>query len=144
MLHRRSAPLLALLLATPLAGCGAIRFEEDTPAAARAPAPPSVAGAWTGAWVVEGQRVEGTLTLRQEGRALTATFSSAALGKAALGPGTVEPDGRVRLELEYDLACPGKARLAGVLGGQGTELGGTLTATDCTGEAAGTFAFSRP
>lgn len=130
------------LLATLLAGCSAIRFEPDTPAIPD-PEPPRVEGSWNGAWIVEGQQVQGTLVIRQQGNELAATFSSAALGKPALGSGRVEDDGRVRLELEYDLSCPGKARMTGTLGEGGAVLGGALAATDCTGDAAGTFSFAR-
>ena len=65
------------------------------------------------------------------------------MGKAALGFGSVRDDGRVRLELDYDLACPGKALMTGSLQDQGSRLGGTLAANDCTGKASGTFAFAR-
>ena len=135
-------PLLSMLAA----GCGAIRFEPDgepEPPARREEPPASVAGSWAGIWEIEGQRIEGTLVVRQDGNDLRATFVSPALGGDAVGTGSVEDDGRVRLELKYNVSCAGTAQLTGELLEQGTRLGGTLAASDCTGRASGTFAFSR-
>jgi hypothetical protein len=143
-------PLRWSLLVTvaAAAACSAIRFDpepEPTPSAEPPPPPPavSVAGSWAGAWVIEGQRIEGTLVLRQDGPDLEATFASRALGGDAAGEGNLERDGRVELDLKYNVACPGTAKLTGNLLQDGTRLGGSLTATDCTGKAAGTFSFAR-
>jgi hypothetical protein len=136
--------ITALSLASLVCACSAIRFEEEpAPQAATPPAPGlTVAGSWAGRWEIEGQRIEGTLVLRQEGTDLRATFASPSLGGDAVGSGSLE-DRRVQLELKYNVACPGTAQLSGDLVGEGTQLDGALVATDCTGRATGTFSFAR-
>ena len=138
---------MAVLVASAAAGCSAIRFEsEPEPAAAPAPDPrpvASLAGSWAGMWEIEGQRIQGTLVLRQNGADLQATFASPALGGDAAGAGNLDADGQVELELSYNVACPGTARLTGEVLDRAGRLSGTLVATDCTGRANGTFAFSR-
>jgi hypothetical protein len=133
------------LLAALSAGCSAIRFDPE-PESAPAPSRPrlvSLDGSWGGVWEIEGQRIEGTLVLRQDGSDLEATFASPTLGGTATGEGSLEDDGQVELDLAYNIACPGTARLTGSLQGQGSRLGGALIATDCTGKANGTFSFTR-
>lgn len=121
------------------AACSAIRFGSEKPAVP----PPALAGPWTGAWIVEGQRFDGSLVVRQSGADLTATFDSRGLGGEATGKGKVESDGSVRLELRYRTTCAGTAQLRGTVSDQGSRLGGALTASDCTGKANGTFSFTR-
>ena len=138
-LPRRAAPkIAAALFALALAGCGAIRFGSETPVTP----PPALAGGWIGSWTVEGQRIDGTLSLRQNGAALSATFSSKGLGGDAVGTGKVDAQGRVSLELKYRTSCQGTAKLSGALD-SGGQLGGAIAATDCTGKASGTFSFRR-
>jgi hypothetical protein len=137
-------PITALALASLVCACSAIRFEEEPPTPQATPPTPAVAvaGSWAGVWEIEGQRIEGTLVLRQEGTDLRATFASPSLGGDAVGSGSLE-DRRVQLELKYNVACPGTAQLSGDLLGEGTLLDGALIATDCTGRATGTFSFAR-
>lgn len=136
------------LLAFVAAGCGAIRFDPDSEPQLPVPRPAptaaaAVGGSWNGIWEIDGQRIEGTLTLRQTGSDLDATFASAALGSDAVGTGMVGEGDSVRLTLNYNVACPGTAELTGELRQQGALLGGSLVASDCTGRATGTFAFTR-
>jgi hypothetical protein len=134
-----------LAVAALICGCGAIRFESDPEPAPPPPPPPSLpmlAGDWAGVWEIEGQRIQGTLVMQQAGTDLKATFSSSALGGAAYGTGSLDGE-RIQLELKYNLSCPGTARLTGDLQGQGTQIEGALSATDCTGKADGTFVFAR-
>jgi hypothetical protein len=130
--------MAAALAAFVLTGCGAIRFGSETPVTP----PPALAGAWTGSWTVEGQRLDGTLSLRQNGTGLNATFTSKGLGGDAIGTGKVDGQGRLSLELKYRTTCAGTAKLTGALN-QGGQLGGAVAATDCTGKASGTFSFRR-
>jgi len=92
---------------------------------------------------VEGQEIVGVLTLSQRGRVLGVMFSSTGLIGQATGSGTLEDGGSVRLELEYNVQCPGTIVLSGAILDQDTRLRGTLTATDCTGDASGAFVFAR-
>jgi hypothetical protein len=135
---RATLALGATLSTLVLAGCGAIGFGSERPVAPL----PALAGAWAGSWVVEGQRIDGTLTLRQDGSDLSATFTSRGLGGDATGSGKVDAQGQVHLQLKYRTTCGGSAQLTGALDGGG-RLGGSLSASDCTGKAAGTFSFTR-
>ena len=136
---------LRLSLLVTLAGCSAIRVDPEPEPQPGQPAARAVslAGSWAGVWEIEGQRIEGTLVVRQAASDLEATFASPALGGDATGDGSLEDDGRVELDLKYNLACPGTAKLTGNVQQEGTRLGGSLTATDCTGKANGTFSFAR-
>ena len=132
---RKTSSCLALLALVTTA-CGVIRFGGDPPAV-------SLEGSWSGALEVEGQEIVGVLTLSQRGRVLGVMFSSTGLIGQATGSGTLEDGGSVRLELEYNVQCPGTIVLSGAILDQDTRLRGTLTATDCTGDASGAFVFAR-
>lgn len=125
--------LVLIVLVTP--ACGIIRG-GDTSAV-------RLDGSWTGALEVEGQEVVGVLTLSQRGRDLRARFSSTGLIGQASGSGRIEDAARVRLELKYNVQCPGAMVLSGAILDQGTRLLGSITATDCTGDAEGAFVFAR-
>ena len=126
--------LVLIVLVTP--ACGIIRGGGD-PSAVR------LDGSWTGALEVEGQEVVGVLILSQRARDLRARFSSTGLIGQATGSGRIEDGARVRLELKYNVQCPGAMVLSGAILGQGTRLLGSITATDCTGDAEGAFVFAR-
>ena len=104
---------------------------------------PSVSGDFVGQIAIQGQAVSGTLRVDQEAEALTATFEAPSFGLVAEGSGTVSGDGTIALSLEYDLQCPGVARLSGDVSADGRRLEGRIEAEDCTGPVAGTFEFSR-
>ena len=133
------APLASLLLLVALgSGCSAISFGGPP-----APPPPQLAGGWTGFLEVEGQEILGTLTVNQEGRDLGVTFVSTGLIGSARGAGKIEDDGGITIKLEYATQCRGEMVLSGAVGDPPTRLQGTLSATDCTGNARGGFTFSR-
>lgn len=134
MRKARSRSWLALLVVAT-SGCGVLRSGGDPPAA-------RLEGAWSGALEVEGQQIVGTLTLIQRGRELRARFSSTGLIRQATGGGRIEDDGRVRLELEYNVQCSGAMVLSGEILEHDTRIRGRLTATDCTGSAEGAFVFA--
>lgn len=128
----RGAALLTLVLST--GACSAIRFggpDHD------------VGGTWEGSVTVQGERIPGSLAVEQDGFLLHAAFAAPSYGINATGDGEIDDDGVVRLELEYDLQCPGTAVLHGTLSGEDTVLSGNVEATDCTGTAQGTFRFVR-
>jgi len=92
---------------------------------------------------VEDQEIVGVLTLSQRGRDLGVMFSSTGLIGHVTGSGIIENGGQVRLELEYNVQCPGTIVLYGAIIDQHTRLRGSVTATDCTGDAEGVFVFAR-
>ena len=104
---------------------------------------PDVGGHWAGIVVVEGQTLEGELEVVQVGPALTVIFQAPALNLRATGDGQVHDDGSARLQVEYDLQCPGVAEMSGDFTDGERSFRGSLVATDCSGELAGTFDFSR-
>ena len=89
-----------VLIVLVIPACGIIRVGGD-------PSTVRLEGSWTGALEVEGQEVVGVLTLSQRGRDLRARFSSTGLIGQASGSGRIEDAARVRLELKYNVQCPG-------------------------------------
>jgi hypothetical protein len=143
-LRRFPSLLAAALLAACSSGPGA------GPGAAPDPAPeagppdyPEASGSWTGSLIVEGQPIDGTLELGQDGGDLTALLAAPAMGVTAEGGGTISREGEVRILLDYDVQCPGSAELIGTLGPGGATLAGILEAGDCTGSTSGSFEFHR-
>jgi hypothetical protein len=127
-----------------LSGCRAFRFEEEIPPAT--PGPPRIvqlAGNWNGALEVEGNRIPGTLVLRQTADQLQASFAAAELGGETTGSGEIGDEGSIRLELRYRTQCPGTVEMMGAILDDAGRLAGSLTASDCTGRAAGAFSFTR-
>lgn len=104
---------------------------------------PDVEGRYEGAMVVEGQSIPGSLQLLQDRGSLSAVFDSPSLGLQANGTGQVSPEGDARIEVAYNLQCPGLAELSGDFGEDGDTFRGKVTASDCTGDLAGVFDFSR-
>ena len=104
---------------------------------------PDVEGRYEGTVVVEGQSIPGSLELAQDGGSLSAVFDSPSLGLQATGSGQVSPEGEARIQVDYNLQCPGVAQLAGDFGDGGATFRGNVTASDCTGDLAGVFDFSR-
>lgn len=131
MPHRKLPPVLVvLLLSIVVQGCSALRFGRDEP---------DLTGTWIGSFDVEGQAVDGSLVLVHEGDDLEATFSAPSMGLSAEGNGTVDGE-RFTMVLDYNMECPGVARLRGTIS-EGTSLSGSFQATDCTGTMSGTFSF---
>lgn len=107
------------------------------------PSFPLVAGNYTGGVTVEGQGIDGTLRVTQEGPELGLVFDAPSFGLSAEGTGTLQEDGSARVFLDYDLQCPGRAEMVGTFTEDGTRFSGSITAVDCTGEIGGTFSFQR-
>jgi hypothetical protein len=142
--HRlRLVALVALVgLASACAGSGA----SNGPLGGESPAPveyPEVSGTWSGFVSVEGQGIDGSLVIRQDGPSLDVTLAAPAFGLDAEGAGSLAPDGAVTVELAYDLQCPGRAVLRGRVSADGLALDGELEASDCTGSTSGRFRFTR-
>lgn len=136
-------PLVALLF---LAGCTRVGGGAGPAAGSERPEPvrwPDVSGTWSGYVTVEGEGLDGTLRIQQDGPVLGAVFEAAALGLVAEGEGRIAADGSLRITLGYDLQCPGNAELEGRRAEDGLVLEGTLTASDCTGTTGGSFTFRR-
>lgn len=104
---------------------------------------PDVEGRYEGTVVVEGQSIPGSLQLVQDAGSLSAVFDSPSLGLQATGTGQVSPEGEARLQVDYNLQCPGVAELSGDFGEEEGTFRGNVTASDCTGDLAGVFDFSR-
>lgn len=136
-LRRRFA---ALVLLVTLAGCSRVGGGASADVG---PSFPQVAGVWSGSINVDGDALPSTVTIEQEGPDLGVTVRIPDLELVSPGEGTVLPDGTVRMGFEYELECPGRGELIGELSSDGTTLGGTLVATDCTGDLRGTFSFAR-
>lgn len=149
-MQRRAIQSSAMLALVALGGCTLVGSSP----AGEAPAPeagepvparelPMVDGRWTGFISVEGQGVNGTLDLTQEGPTLQGTFDAPDFGMVAEGGGTIDLEGRVELRLSYNLQCAGSAELVGRRSSDGAVIDGTLTASDCTGSSEGSFTFRR-
>ncbi len=146
---RRSGRLaLALALVAGATACTRVGqpVTDPAPHGAAEPEPvalPDVSGAWTGYLSVEGQGLDGTLQIEQDGGELSVVFEAPDFGLRAEGAGSVSAEGEVAVTLEYDLQCPGTAELAGLRSDDGLVLDGSLSASDCTGSSAGSFSFRR-
>lgn len=101
-----------------------------------------VAGVYQGQLDLDGILITGTLEMTQEGPEVIVMFNSPSIGITASGEGVVN-DAQVLLRLDYDFQCPGEARLEGTFAVENGLYSGTATASDCTGDAAGSFSFTR-
>ena len=99
-----------------------------------------VAGSYDGQWLVEGSDISGILDIAQTGTELLATFNAVSIGLAAQGSGTIGDD-RIELTLSYSFQCPSTAIMRGRITAENMRYTGDITASDCTGEAIGTFSF---
>lgn len=105
------------------------------------PPVPRIAGVYEGGFEADGQPIDGTLRLEQEGISITGSFESP-LGVSAEGAGEIDGE-EFLMDLTYVLECPGTARLRGRIREDGRLLTGTFDASDCTGGGSGTFRFER-
>lgn len=143
----RTAPsaltlLLVLATACTTVGSGGSGSGADTPR----PEPvryPDVSGAWEGFVSLEGQGLDGTLQIEQNGSALVAVFVAPAMELRAQGGGSISSTGELTLALEYNLQCPGTATLHGQRSDDGLVVDGNIRAEDCTGSIGGSFTFRR-
>lgn len=132
---RGGKPALIALTAMLLTGCAGFTFTGGPDF--------DLTGNWTGGVALEGENLEGNLEIDQSNEDLRATFTAAGVGLMSRGNGTVEEDGSFTLTMSYDVECTGTARLDGRFSADPDRLTGSFTATDCTGEASGTFDFRR-
>lgn len=142
----RHLPRAGLILLLALGACTRVGDPVPQPAPEPGPAPrtlPDVSGAWTGFVSVEGQGLQGTLQVEQDGEALAVVFDAPEFGMRATGDGRIDADGDLVVTLAYDLQCPGTAELDGRRSDDGMVLDGSLTASDCTGSSGGSFSFRR-
>ena len=148
MKHHKATSWIALLVVlasgcTPVASAGPGGSPQPALESAEPAEVPDVAGLWTGFISVEGQRVNGTLDLGQEGGDLVAVFDAPEFGLVAEGTGSITAGGEIVLRLTYDLQCPGTADLTGRRSTDGAVIDGALTAADCTGSSEGSFSLRR-
>lgn len=106
------------------------------------PISPRVAGVYDGQLDLGGTVISGMLEMIQDGSQLEVTFSAPEFGISASGEGFVDSDG-IHLRLDYDVQCPGEARLDGTFAAEDGLFSGLATASDCTGNVAGSFSFRR-
>lgn len=128
---------------TGLAALLALSFTAACATLGGGPSYPEVAGTYTGGVSVEGQGIDGTLDVTQDGPDLSLVFDAPAFGLVAEGSGTVAEDGTARAFLDYDLQCPGRAEMVGSFSEDGATFSGNITAVDCSGQVGGTFSFRR-
>jgi len=107
---------------------------------AEAPSVPVPEGAFEGFIEIEGGRVNGTLTLTPTEGAEFECFFESPPDLVAIGRGRIR-DREIRFELTYAGACPGRMTLDGRWETASGNLTGGVGASDCTGEARGTFLF---
>ena len=132
--------LAALTWSCQLVGGGG-PVEPSQPRAEAPPVPvPVPAGAFFGFIEIEGGRVDGTLTLTPAGGPEFEGFFESPPDLVAVGRGRIR-EREIRLELSYEGACPGRMVLDGRWEDASGNLTGVVTASDCTGEARGTFLF---
>ena len=104
--------------------------------------PEQVQGLFGGVVTVDGTEIEGLLELTSSEDGYLADFNSESFGFSASGDGAMEGR-RLRLELDYDMDCRGELRLLGPYDPEQGTWTGELVASDCTGNAEGTFRFLR-
>lgn len=141
-LIRSIVPAFGFVALLVIGGCSG----ASAPAAAPQPEPvafPDVSGSWRGFVSVEGQGIDGTLTLTQTDGDLEAVFRAPAFGLRATGTGFVTREGEVEVVLDYNLQCPGEAVMQGRFSSPDNRIEGDLDASDCTGAMLGSFRFSR-
>jgi hypothetical protein len=97
-------------------------------------------GEFEGFFEIEGGRISGTLTLTPSGGRRFEGFFEAPPDLVALGEGRMR-ERELRLELSYEGACPGRLALDGRWEAATGNLSGVAMASDCTGDARGTFLF---
>jgi hypothetical protein len=97
-------------------------------------------GEFEGFLEIEGGRISGTLTVTPSGGRRFEGLFKAPPDLVALGEGRIR-EREMRLELSYEGACPGRLTLDGRWEAATGNLSGVATASDCTGDAKGTFLF---
>jgi len=136
---------LGLLAALILSGSSCQLVGGTGPSEPSQPGPegppvPVPEGTFEGFVEIEGGRMSGILTLTPtEGSDFEGFFESPP-DLVAIGKGRIR-DRDIRLELSYEGACPGRMTLEGRWEAPTGNLTGVVRASDCTGDARGTFLF---
>ncbi|GMR14004.1 MAG: hypothetical protein BMS9Abin29_2232 [Gemmatimonadota bacterium] len=130
--------LLLALGAIVLGGCAGAGTQAPVGVQPQALQLPYV---YRGSLEIEGNRVSSTLRIQQTGAALTSRLTSVDLGMDAAGIGSVNGS-EVDFMMAYGAACRGTARLVGRIAETTFDYTGRINASDCTGEAEGSFTFS--
>jgi hypothetical protein len=128
--------LVAVLFLT--ATVSACRTVGGAPANSAEPAFES--GTFGGVLTVDGTEMEGFLSLTQIDGRFQASFRSEGFGFEAQGEGRLRGE-RLEIVLSYEMDCRGELRMRGTFLPSTLGWKGELVASDCTGEAAGTFRF---
>jgi len=134
---------LLLLILWP-SGCRLIGLGETDPGLPPNPRTslPMPQGTFQGFIEVDGGRVEGQLSLTPgDGAELQASFAGPP-DLLATGPGGMYDD-EINLNLRYEGDCSGSMTLMGTWEPGPGRLTGVVQARDCTGQAEGTFLFTR-
>lgn len=129
-------------LAAAMASAVAVLFLAACASAPPGPGVAEMGGSYSGNISIQGQTLFGSMTVAQEGPALTLQFSFPDVALTASGEGTATETG-FSAEVPYTITCPGVAVFEGSLEEDGRTVSGTLRATDCDGASNGTFRFSR-
>ncbi|HKJ02248.1 MAG TPA: hypothetical protein VJ997_07325 [Longimicrobiales bacterium] len=132
---------LKLLMALLVTASACARVGVPTPAPGGGAADPHDvlgASALSGVATLGDQRLRVLVALSTDslGRS-TAHLEIPALQLTAEGA-AVGRDDTLELDLHYGGACPGALRIRATRASNGTQLGGTMTAKDCTGGGSGT------
>ena len=96
---------------------------------------------YQGVMMMDGGDISAALELVREGRRGLLGAMQTTTGIEAEGEGAVRGKG-FHLELSYGGACPGRMVLDGEWDPDTSSISGTISASDCTGSANGTFRFS--
>jgi hypothetical protein len=127
---------VVVLLAVGLSGCTRVGTSSVVPPELRA----FESGIFGGTLTVDGTEMEGLLQLSQSDGRFAAKFESQGFGFEAEGEGRLRGE-RLELVLSYEMECRGELRMRGTFRPTGGGWDGELVASDCTGDASGTFRF---
>lgn len=139
LLHLAWVALLAIQGCQLVGSAGPDSAFENAEASSTATVPE---GRFTGFLEIEGGRMEGVLILTPTGGLAFDVLFESPPDLVASGAGRLREQW-VRLELSYEGSCPGRMRLDGRWEEANGTLSGSVDASDCTGEAEGTFLFLR-
>lgn len=128
--------LITVLMLVPVTqGCATVAGTPEPGSASE-----FLSGTFGGVLTVDGTEIEGLLELTQSEGRFDAVFNSEGFGFEAAGSGSIRGD-RLELVLSYEMDCRGELRMRGVFRPSEGRWEGELVASDCTGDAAGTFRF---
>jgi hypothetical protein len=138
--HRRPRRAWLALAAIPLV-VGALFANTTEGRAILSLLPVDLAGSYSGWMTVEGNDLQVTLTLTQQGDTLGVRMAVPDLGSVTQGSGMIDGEGFM-LQVPYDLGCPGQATFRGQQDAETRALRGSIQAADCNGTMSGSFRLS--